>query len=202
MHFFVHIVLPYLLFYKYWAIFAVTFVAALAFPIPPGTLLMAASAFASQGYLSLPWIILVGTAGNVAGDTLGYLIARRYGKPLLSRAAFFRRLFASERYARFERRLADRPGPYLFISRFEALSNLSVNIIAGMSRVPLRKYILWVIPGELAQVGIYSTIGYLVGDNWEQVADMVSRYMLIALAVLAVLAALFWKRIWARLTRR
>ncbi len=202
MHFLVHTVLPFLLLYKYWAIFAVTFVAAMAFPIPPGTLLMAAAAFASDGYLSLPWIILVGAAGNVAGDTVGYWISRRYGKPLLGRIAFFRRLFASERYARFERRIARYPGPFLFISRFEAVSNLSVNIIAGMSRVPFRKYILYVIPGELAQVSIYSVIGYLVGDNWEQVADAINRYMLIVLGVLAVLAAIFWKQIWARLTRQ
>lgn len=189
-----HFILPYLLLYKYWAIFGITLIAALAFPVPPGTLLMASSAFAAEGYLSFGWVVLVGTLGNVAGDNIGYWLARRYGRDVLSRIGF-RKILASEKYARIEARLRRRPGWLIFISRFEVFSNLAVNIICGLGRVPYRKYLVYESVGEFLQVLIYCGIGYAVGDNWESINGIISRFMLLLLLVIILCIFVFWKRI-------
>lgn len=200
MHFLVQIVLPYLLLYKYFAIFAITFFAALAFPVPPGTLLMASSAFASQGYLSFFWVVFWGSLGNIAGDNLGYFLARKYGKRVLTRIGF-KKVLESQKYKNIEKRIKKRPGFLIFISRFEVFSNLAVNLMCGLGEVEYKKYLPFEIVGEVLQVLIYCSIGYFVGDNWQTISTLVSRFLLLIILIGALIVALFWKKIWNAITR-
>jgi len=200
MNFIVQIVLPYLLLYKYWAIFAITLFAALALPIPPGTLLMASAAFASQGYFSFFWVVVIGSAGNIVGDNIGYWLARRYGKKLLYRAGFGK-VLDGEKYAKIERRIKKNPGFLIFISRFEVVSNLAVNLVCGLGEIEYGKYLVFEIIGELLQVFIYASIGYLVGDNWQSISGLISKFLLLIILVATFFIAVFWKRIWAWLGR-
>jgi membrane protein DedA with SNARE-associated domain len=195
MNFLVEIILPYLLIYKYYAIFLITFIAALAFPIPPGTLLMASSAFASQGYLNFGLIVLFGSLGNILGDNVGYFLARRYGKEVLSRIGF-KRFINSKHYERLEIKMRKRPALIIFVSRFEVLSNLCVNLLAGLSRVPYKTYLIYDILGEFAQVFIYCSIGYMVGDNWAIISDLISNSLLFILLVIVILLIVFRKRVF------
>lgn len=191
---FAQFIVPYLLLYKYWAIFGITLLAALAFPVPPGMLLMASAAFAAEGYMSFGLVVLIGTLGNIAGDNIGYWLARRYGRSVLMRIGF-RKILDSEKYARIEARLRRRPGWLIFISRFEVFSNLAVNIMCGLGRVPYRKYLVYESIGEFLQVLIYCSIGYAVGDNWQSISAIISRFMLVILFIGLLLIVLFWKRI-------
>ena len=197
----VQLILPYLLVYKYGAIFVITFIAALAFPIPPGTLLMASAAFAAEGYLSFFWVVAIGTLGNIAGDNAGYWLAREYGKTVLRKIGF-RKILDSEKYLAIEKRIQKRPGFLIFISRFEVFSNLAVNIICGLGKVSYKKYLAFEVVGEFLQVFIYCSIGYLVGDNWESISALVSRFLLLILLAAALLVAIFWKRIVKHFTKK
>ncbi len=192
--------LPYLLLYTYWAIFFITLIAALILPIPPGTLLMASSAFASQGYMSFPLVVLAGILGNIAGDNIGYFLARQYGKKVL-RHVGFSRIIDSEKYKNIEKRVRKNPGALIFFSRFEVLSNLAVNIISGLGKVPYRKYLLYEGLGEIFQVTLYCSIGYVVGDNWEEISTIISRFLLLIIIIGAIIVMIYWKRIWHWLTR-
>ena len=178
----VQLILPYLLVYKYGAIFVITLVAALAFPIPPGTLLMASAAFAAQGFLSFFWVVAVGTLGNIAGDNIGYWLARAYGYKVLCKIGF-KKMLDSEKYKNIEERIQKRPGFLIFISRFEVFSNLAVNIICGLGEVPYKKYLAFEVVGEFLQVLLYCSIGYLVGDNWQAISGLISRFLLLILLV-------------------
>ncbi len=200
MNFLIQILLPYLLLYKYWAIFSITLVAALILPIPPGTLLMASAAFASQGYLSFGWVVVVGIAGNIAGDNLGYWLAWRYGKKALHKIGFGK-ILDSEKYKNIERRIRKKPGALIFFSRFEVFSNLAVNLIAGLGKVPYRKYLLYEGIGEVFQVTLYCGIGYFVGDNWQEINALIGRFLLLIILVGAIFVIIFWNKIWARITR-
>src|SRR6185503_1154016 len=77
--------LPYVLTYKYLGIFVITFLGAFALPLPSGSILMAASAFAVQGYLNFWLVLIVGIAGNMAGDSSGYWLVRLYGLKILNK---------------------------------------------------------------------------------------------------------------------
>jgi membrane protein DedA with SNARE-associated domain len=188
------IILPMVLLYKYWAIFLITFVAALIFPFPPGTLLMASSAFAKQGYFSFWLIVLFGTLGNIVGDSLGYWLARIYGKEVLYRIGF-RKILDSQRFQNVNTRIKSNPGFFIFLTRFEVFSNLAGNIICGLSKVPYRKYLFYDILGETTQVLLYCTIGYILGDNWHAISSVINRSLFLIILLIIVFVAIFWKRL-------
>ena len=196
----VQFVLPYLLVYRYGAIFVITLVAALAFPIPPGTLLMASAAFATQGYFSFTLVVLFGTLGNITGDNIGYWLARKYGKAVLSKIGF-KKTLESSKYKAIEARIKKSPGLLIFISRFEVFSNLAVNIICGLGQVSYKRYLAFEVVGEFLQVLIYCSIGYVVGDNWQAISALLSRFLLLILLIAALVAAIFWKKIGAYFTK-
>jgi membrane protein DedA with SNARE-associated domain len=52
-------------------------------PVPGETALIACSVLASQGSLSIVWVIVVGVLAAIIGDNLGYWAARKGGRPLL-----------------------------------------------------------------------------------------------------------------------
>jgi len=189
----VDLVLPYILLYKYLAIFCVTLIAALAFPIPPGTLLMASSAFASQGYLSFFWVVVFGSLGNIVGDNIGYWLARYYGKQVLIKLGF-RKMLESDNYMKVEQRFKRRPGLIIFITRFEVFANLAVNILSGLSKVPYRKYLFFEVTGEVVQVLLYCSIGYLVGDNWQLISKSINQLFLLLLFVVILFIVVFWRK--------
>lgn len=161
---------------------------------------MAASAFASQGYLAFGWVVAAGCLGNIAGDNLGYFLAWKYGKPVLRRIGFGK-ILENVKYKNIEKRIRKKPGALIFFSRFEVFSNLAVNIIAGLGKVPYKKYLFYEAIGEVFQVTLYCYIGYLVGDNWEQINAIIGRILLLIVIVALILVIIFRKRIWRSITR-
>lgn len=189
-------ILPFLLLYKYGALFAITFIAAFIIPIPPGTIIMASSAFAYEGYLSFGWVLVVAIAGNILGDNAGYWLARTYGRKWLSKVPAFNKILNSERYQSIERRIARRPGFLIFISRFEVFTNLAVNLIAGLGKVNYRKFLWYEAIGEILQVALYGAVGYIFGSNWQAVSAIIGRSLLILIVLIILFVIVFWKRIW------
>ena len=190
--------IPYLILYKYVTIFIIAFIAAFIVPIPSGSILMAASAFASIGYFSLFWVIIISIIGNILGDNLGYFIARKYGKDVLSRFGF-RRIFESNNYKNLESKFYKHSGAIIVISRFEVLSTLSVNLLSGISKIPYRKYLAHEAPGSVAQVCTYSLIGYFFADNWQSVNTSIGEIALAICLILILFIFTFGKK---RIMRR
>ena len=184
--------LPYILLYKYWALFGITFFTALALPIPPGTLIMALSAFAYQGYFNFGYILFAAIAGNILGDNAGYWIARQYGISIFKKVGLSKAL-ESVQYRRIQAAVRKRPGVIIFLSRFEVVTNLSVNLIAGLGKVRYRTYLLYESIGEIAQVTLYSTIGYIFANSWHQVGTLVGKILFAVIAVTIIILFLFWK---------
>ena len=79
MSFLIQFILPYILLYKYIALFVITFLASIALPIPAGGLLVASAAFASQGYFNIVKVIIVVIIANVLGDNVCYWLTRIFG---------------------------------------------------------------------------------------------------------------------------
>lgn len=197
MDFILQNLIVYLVLYKYLTVFVITFFAALVIPIPSGSLLMAASAYAKFGYFNIYWIVILSIIGNVLGDNLGYFIARKYGRDVLSKIGF-RRILNSKSFKSIELGYNKHPGFIIFASRFEVLSTLSVNLLSGLSKTPYHKYLAHELPGSVAQVLLYSMIGYLFADNWESINSTIGKVTLVIVLVIVLLLVSFGKKIIKR----
>ncbi len=188
-------ILPYVLLYKYWALFIITFLASLAIPIPAGTLLVASAAFASQGYFNIVVLILVVMIANMAGDNVSFWLARFYGKRVLYKVGFLRKILTSKSFTVIEKRINERPGFVIFITRFEVIATLTTNLICGLGKVTYKKFITFEAIGAFFDTFFYAMIGYLFGDSWEAVNKLIGNFSILFFLAIALGVVLFWKKI-------
>lgn len=201
MDFLTQFILPYIILYKYLALFIVTFSAALVVPIPAGTLLVASSAFASQGYFNLPLLLFWVIVANILGDNLSYFFARKYGKRLISHIPYIRKILVSKDFITIEKSINKSPGFIIVLSRFEVISTITLNIICGLSKVNYKKFLKNEIIGTFANVIFYSSIGYIFGNSWEIVNRLIGNFSIIFFVIVILGVSLFWRKIIRRLNK-
>ncbi len=194
MNFLLQFFISYLLLYRYITLFGVTFLAALALPIPSAATVMASAAFAGQGYFNPLYVFIVAVVGNVLGDNVGYWLTRLYGKKIVYRVGL-RKITNSELFNAIEKRINHWPGVIIFLSRFEVIATLSVNFISGLGKMPYQRYLMYEIPGEIAQVLMYGSIGYVFGNNWQNIDDSIGQLWLVVTPTAALLIFFYWKKI-------
>ena len=201
MDFLAQAIIPYILLYKYWALFVVTFLASFAIPIPAGTLLMASSAFASQGYFKISTLLLVIIFANILGDNASYWIARLYGKKLLSKISFIQKILSSKNFVIIEKNISKQPGLVIIISRFEVISTLTINLICGLGKAKYKKFILFEAIGTFFSVLFYAIIGYSFGNSWQVINNLIGNFSILFFLLVALAISLFGKKIIARLNK-
>jgi len=155
-------------------------------PVPGETALIACSVLASQGSLSLAWVIVVGVSAAVVGDNLGYWAARKGGRPLLERHRLTR-TFAERYIPRGERFFAKHGGKAVFIGRFVAVLRVTAAWIAGLSHMNWWRFLAWNAAGGIVWATGVSLLAYFLGDA---AAAALGRYGLIAAGGAVVLTAL------------
>ncbi len=188
----------YLAHYGYWAVGAMLLLENTGLPVPGETILLLASFLAySEHKLGLPYIILVGVCAATLGDNLGFAIGFYGGRPLLQRyqkALHIR----PDAIARGEQLFARYGAATIFVARFIAGMRIIAGPLAGVLRMPWRKFLLFNFLGAVVWVTVIASVGYLFGKHWETLVQVL-RDANIAIAVVAViLLALYW---WRRRTR-
>lgn len=201
MDFLLQTILSYLLVYKYLVLFLVTFFAALALPIPSAATLMASAAFAAQGYFDLSLVIITASLGNILGDNLCYWLARTFG-PSVLRKLGFKKYLDSPVLLSFERHINRRPGIIILLSRVEVIATISVNLLAGLGKMPYRKYLLYDCIGEVLQVCMYASLGYLFGSQWQEANSIIGKVFLAMTFGGMIFAIFLWKKISKRVSRQ
>jgi membrane protein DedA with SNARE-associated domain len=166
-------------------------------PVPGETVLLLASFLAySQHELSLFWIIVVATIAATLGDNLGYALGTYGGRPLLARyQALFR--IQDKTLARGEDLFARFGALTVFFARFVFGMRIITGPMAGVLRMPWRKFLLYNFLGAAVWVTVISGAGYLFGQHWWRLEGYIKRFD-IAIAIVALLAAACWWWRWRR----
>jgi membrane protein DedA with SNARE-associated domain len=155
-------------------------------PLPGETALIACAVLASQGALSLGWVIGVATAAAIVGDNIGYWVAREGGRPLLARFGVTRRY--AERYLpRAERFFARHGGKTVFLARFVSVLRVTAAWVAGLSQMKSSRFFVWNAAGGIVWATAVALLAYYAG---EAAAKAIGRYGLYAGGGALLLAAL------------
>lgn len=157
----------FLLLYKYFGLFIIALVSSIALPIPASVILSAAGGYASLGYLNIYAVLGVTFLGSIMGDMIGYFLALRYGEEFLNRFVFFRRLMKSSSYKKVENYIIDFAPSLIFFSRFLTELSPVTNILAGLSRVSIRSFLIYASLGEIIYTILYGMTGFLLGSEWQ-----------------------------------
>ncbi len=145
-------------------LFSVNLATSLGIPIPGSFLLIAAGAFAEQGQMSLPWVIILAWLGAVLGDNAGYLLGRWGGRNLAMKISGWLRI--QHRLPAVEAAAHKWGGASIFFSRWLfGFMGPPLNLVCGMICYPYPRFLAYDIAGELVGVLIYVAGGILFSEN-------------------------------------
>jgi membrane protein DedA with SNARE-associated domain len=161
--------------------------AVLAGLVVPGEVGLVVAGAAVRGQGSLGWAIAVGVAGALLGDTTGYLLGRRFGKPLICRWDWARRRL-EPRIERAEDYFRERGGVAILLGRWIGAVRAVIALVAGTSGMPYRRFLPWDVAGAASWAAIVPTLGYVFG---QRIARTVDHYAA-ALSVAAVACLVAW----------
>lgn len=182
--------------YGYWTVAVVLLLENAGIPLPGETTLMFAAFLAfSEHHLTLWGIIVVGVIACTIGDNLGYWIGHHGGRPLIEHQ---RRIFRiSEDHLQRGERFFDRYGSFtVFFARFIFGMRIIAGPLAGVLKMPWRKFVLFNFLGAVLWVSVVATLGYFFGSRWEWLMTKLQEIE-IALALVLLIAWLI-----LRLSRR
>ena len=180
--------------FGYAGVAGLVFIESFGIPAPGETAIIAGSAYAGRGHLNVFVVAGVAFLAAAIGDSLGYLIGRRGGRPLVHRFGRYVRL-TPERLDKVEAFMARQGSKIVVVARFvEGLRQFN-GVVAGMSRMPFTRFLLWNVIGAAMWVGCWSAVGYFAGNHLDEIVAAITRYLAVAvgLAVL-LLIAYVWRR--------
>ncbi len=180
--------------YGYWAVGAALLLENAGVPAPGETILLLASFLAySQHELQLGWIIVVATIAATLGDNLGFALGYYGGRPLLERYQSIFRVRTSS-LEQGERLFARYGGVTVFFARFIFGMRIVAGPMAGVLRMPWRKFLLFNFLGATVWVTVISGAGYLFGRHWHRLERAIKKLDIAAVIFVLLVAGWLWWR--------
>lgn len=156
--------------------------------LPGETAMVLGGVLASQGRVSLAVLLGVAVVAAVAGDSVGYEIGRHFGPAL--KGSRLGRMVGDARWARGEAYLARRGGSAVLLGRWVGLLRALAPAVAGMSRMPYRRFLAYNAAGGTVWAVAVVLLGYFAGASFRRVETYLGRASMLLLAVLLAGAAL------------
>ncbi|MGW0567118.1 DedA family protein [Streptomyces tauricus] len=175
----------------------------LGIPLPGEIILVSSALLASQHGDINPVILgACATAGAIIGDSIGYAIGRKGGRPLLAwLGAKFPKHFGEGHIATAERSFEKWGMWAVFFGRFIALLRIFAGPLAGVLRMPYWKFLIANVLGGIVWAGGTTAVIYYVGVVAESWLKRFSWLGLVLAVVIGVASMLIMKRKAQKITR-
>ncbi|MGW4164795.1 DedA family protein [Streptomyces sp. NPDC004788] len=137
----------------------------LGIPLPGEIVLVSSALLASQhGHIN-PYVLgACASVGAVVGDSIGYAIGRKGGRPLLTRLGKrFPKHFSEANIGLAERSFEKWGMWAVFFGRFVALLRIFAGPLAGVLRMPYWKFLIANVLGGVLWAGGTTAVIYTVG---------------------------------------
>ncbi len=164
-------------------------------PIPSEVILPLTGFLIGQGELWFVPTLVAATAGSLAGALVLYTIGRWGGRRLVLSYSGVLRVKEAE-LDRADKWFDRYGGVVVLIGRMVPGVRSLVSIPAGLSEMPLGRFILLTTLGSGMWNILLIWCGRLLGENWSRVAGLVGSFSNVVLAILAIVAVILAVRWW------
>ncbi|MGW9618425.1 DedA family protein [Streptomyces diastaticus] len=168
----------------------------LGIPLPGEIVLVSSALLASQHGDINPYVLgACAIAGAVIGDSAGYAIGRKGGRPLLARLARrFPHHFGAANIALAERSFQKWGMWAVFLGRFIALLRIFAGPLAGVLHMPYWKFLIANVTGGIVWAGGTTAVVYSLGIVAEEWLKRFSWLGLLLAVLVGVTTTLFLRR--------
>jgi len=158
-------------FIEHYGAFAYLLVAGIIFlenagiPLPGETTLILAGTLAggSDPLLAFPLVLFSAIFGAVLGDNMGYFLGRRFGRDLVLRYGG-RFGLTQEKFDRAEEAFLKNSSWAVFIGRFIILLRILAGPLAGITKMPWPRFVLFNTLGAISWASAITTASYFFGN--------------------------------------
>jgi membrane protein DedA with SNARE-associated domain len=146
-----------------------------------------------------PWnfwiVVIVATVGNTCGSLVAYAIGAWGGRPFLER--YGRYLLIRDHEIEAADRFFEKYGAAtVFFGRLLPIVRTFISFPAGVTRMPIGKFIVYSTAGALPWSIALVYAGMVLGANWVEIREALKPFdLLIAVGVGLVLIGLLWWRL-------
>lgn len=155
---------------------------------------------AARGELSLPVAVAVGIAGTTVSSMTLFGIFRFIGRATSRKLLknYGKLLGSTSEDIRKARRLFNRHAKAaVFVSRFLPGLRSAIGVVAGLSGMPPRTFLLYSVLGSAVDVSILAVLGYSAGTYYEELQAILGNFVAWSGAIVlaaALLVLLFIRR--------
>ncbi|GIH24178.1 membrane protein [Acrocarpospora phusangensis] len=167
----------------------------LGIPLPGEIVLVSSALLAAKGVVDPVTVGVCASTGAIVGDSIGYLIGKKGGKPLFDRLGRrFPKHFGPEHIAKAES-MFQRHGMWaVFFGRFVALLRILAGPLAGALRMPYWQFLVANVLGGIAWAGGTTAAVYYLGVVAEQWLKGFSWVGLVVAALFGITSTLWLRR--------
>ena len=160
-------------------------------PIPSEVILLFGGFMTTFSDMNIVGVIIASTLGSVLGAIILYYIGKilnkdRLKKIITSKPGKILRL-KPEDIDKADEWFDTKGNKTVFFCRFVPIIRSLISIPAGMSEMPMKKFLLYTAAGSLIWNAALTIAGSIVGENWTSIVDIMDQYSHIILVLLIIL---------------
>ena len=168
-------------------------------PIPSEVILLFGGFMTTYTKLNIILMIVAATLGSLLGAIILYYIGKIFNKERLKKIISGKigkilRLKAKDiDYA--DKWFDTKGNKTVFLCRFIPIVRSLISIPAGMSEMPIPKFLVYTTIGSLIWNSVLVVIGNKVGENWTDILGIMDRYshvVLILLIIIFIAFVVYW----------
>jgi membrane protein DedA with SNARE-associated domain len=161
-------------------------------PFPSEIVLVPAGYLASQGEMSVTYIMISAICGSIVGALVNYYLAFTLGRKFLLRYGkyFF---ISPESLEKMERYFKTHGHISTFTGRLIPGIRQLISIPAGLAKMNLLEFSVFTTLGAGIWALILTLLGYFIGENQELIKEYLKEITILVLGLLVILGALYYR---------
>lgn len=177
--------------YGYLGVFLLIMIENVFPPIPSEVILLFGGFMTTYSKLSIVGMLVASTLGSLFGAIILYYIGKIFNKDRLKKIISGKlgkilRLKASD-IDKADSWFDNKGNKTVFFCRFVPLIRSLISIPAGMSEMPILKFIIYTVVGSLIWNAVLIIVGSIVGENWTSILNILDTYSHVVVILLAII---------------
>lgn len=164
-------------------------------PIPSEVLIPLATVLALEGRFNVWWIFVLGTAAQVLGGLVSYLVGRYGGEPILERYGKY--ILVSRQDLAKTHRAFERYGVWMTMAgRCLPVIRGLIGYPAGIAEMRVGTFLVFTALGSAVWTGFLMVLGAVLRHNLEVIDAVGSKFSLLVMGLLVLAVAWHFRHWW------